>query len=760
MYEHLGANFLSSAGADVVAQDWPMPVAVFIDLNRDVLAKFRAISPDTIILGRAMPDDTWRADGFLTVPNTINRLMGAHHRVGDLVDYWIIWNEPVCNSKNEVEQLALDTESVVLAVGGTMKLAIGGFATGNPQRLTWWEAFYPVMNLALRLGDHLVHVHEYWRGNGLYDSFQGWLQFRLLHAMHGNAPGCPYELDDYSNVHPEDVTTGWTSLLRMIPIVISECGCDLTELTPPGHDPWAWKQVEEYQTLPLAYSADLSRYSDAMNMAIPNLLGCAMFSWQSSDRWKNFGIEDTPVAGHILSTQPPPVPPKPEEVRSMIKGVHLPNNKMRSSDYLAYDSARLEGFKGMTFASDPEDAQALMVRDADSMVRLYDDRIRAPNHGVKAVQFCLKQEAPIRTYMKMGVKKFEIHNEPNHPSGIEGWGAQREDARRFNAWYQVVYGTLKEMFPDAEFGFPGLVPQVNDLMWWDECKKSIQMSDWVGFHGYWQFDNHTSRQWGMRHVYLWRRHPTKPMYVTECGDATDIEGFDTKAARLGRYASLLQRFPWIQGVYPFILSSHDPQWDEFAWVGQDGQIRPFVDWMRNLQELSIAERIIHAGHLVKRNGLYPKRSLAGIIGTTIHHSAVGLRRWEGAPVMADYHIKHYGWSGIGYTYYIDLDGYIYQLWPIGRKTNHTGGNNSQWVGICLDGAFTRGREPSDAQIASCNALIKHIAVDILERPADGIGLYEPDGPDLPFLVAGHNQLNDTVCPGPTYGNWRARLVSE
>jgi hypothetical protein len=440
----------------------------------------------------------------------------------------------------------------------------------------------------------------------------------------------------------------------------------------------------------------------------------------------------------------------------MIKGVHLPNNAMIRIHVETMGVAKVRGFLGMTFASDINDLRTMSeVANLDGIVRLYDDRIRSPDHGVKAVNFCLKQESWIRDCLHMGIKKFAILNEPNHPSGIEGWGITRNDARRFNAWYRVVLGTLKEMFPGGEFGFPGLVPQANDLMWWDECRGGIEESDWVGFHGYWQYDNYDSRQWGMRHVYLWKRHPTKPMYVTECGDATTQDSFDVKARRLSRYATLLQKFPWIQGMYPFILSSEDPAWDQFAWVSKEGDVRPFATWMADLQPLSIAERIIHAGYLVKRNGRYPKRPLQDVKGVTIHHSGIGIPDWRGAPTIAEYHVRHYDWPGAGYTYYIDRSGAIYQLWDIERKTNHTGGHNAQWIGICLDGAFTEGRIPTDAQLTICNELIKHITV-MLGRPVSGIELYSKSK-TKPFLVAGHKELNDTVCPG-NFHRWAGRLV--
>lgn len=73
-------------------------------------------------------------------------------------------------------------------------------------------------------------------------------------------------------------------------------------------------------------------------------------------------------------------------------------------------------------------------------------------------------------------------------------------------------------------------------------------------------------------------------------------------------------------------------------------------------------------------------------------------------IVDDYH-KSLGWGGIGYHYFIELDGKVTQ----GRKDDadgaHTIGYNQKSLGICLAGNFDA-TMPSAAQINALTALLK------------------------------------------------------
>lgn len=117
----------------------------------------------------------------------------------------------------------------------------------------------------------------------------------------------------------------------------------------------------------------------------------------------------------------------------------------------------------------------------------------------------------------------------------------------------------------------------------------------------------------------------------------------------------------------------------------------------------------------------------------IHHSATTdglvLKDFD---AIKRYHINENGWRDIGYHYVIESVSNQYQIIP-GRGENEEGahcvGQNTQSIGICLVGDFTK-QEPPEGQIQTLVYLIKDI--------------YKRYGP-LP--IYGHKDFNSTSCPG-------------
>ena len=252
-------------------------------------------------------------------------------------------------------------------------------------------------------------------------------------------------------------------------------------------------------------------------------------------------------------------------------------------DYEAIRIARLETLKMM---SQTEIAVYRRVReinpDMEFIVRLYDDRLR-DGRRVTPQQF-VERMAPIIQQLRPWAVKFEIHNEPNHVDGKEGWGPSDEMARDFNAWYLEVLRRLRQIAPWGQFGFPGLaVPDFihRDKAWLEICRPAIEASDWLGVHCYWQFDNMRDPYWGLRFQMYHDMYPDKPLEITEFGDSTNKDYPGTKspeqiAAEYKEYYTLLQEYPYLRSASAFILSSQDEQWWPFVWRREDGTLLPVV----------------------------------------------------------------------------------------------------------------------------------------------------------------------------------------
>ncbi|XP_043926936.1 peptidoglycan recognition protein 1-like [Protopterus annectens] len=148
-------------------------------------------------------------------------------------------------------------------------------------------------------------------------------------------------------------------------------------------------------------------------------------------------------------------------------------------------------------------------------------------------------------------------------------------------------------------------------------------------------------------------------------------------------------------------------------------------------------------HVITRSewGALPptrKANLATPVTNVIIHHSAGLSCitksscTELVENIQKYHMETNGWCDIGYSFLVGEDGNIYE----GRGWNtvgaHTRGYNTTGYGICFLGTFTD-RTPNSAAQNAATSLIRHATIR---------GYLHPD-----YVVKGHRDLGDTVCPG-------------
>ena len=253
-------------------------------------------------------------------------------------------------------------------------------------------------------------------------------------------------------------------------------------------------------------------------------------------------------------------------------------------DYELIRRAHIETLKMMSF-TDISVFERLRQKnpDLEFIVRLYDDRIRQDSRPSPA-SFVSKM-VPVINRLKPYVTKFEIHNEPNHVEGIEGWGASDDNARSFRAWYMQVLSSLKQACPWAKFGFPGLALNSphRDLAWLGICHDAIQASDWLGCHCYWQYGNMLNDQWGLRFKLYHQRFPDKKIEITEFANSTPNLAREEIAKQYIRYFQESNKYPYVGSASAFIASSPDPGWVLFVWMKEGGEMLPVVDAVANME---------------------------------------------------------------------------------------------------------------------------------------------------------------------------------
>lgn len=131
----------------------------------------------------------------------------------------------------------------------------------------------------------------------------------------------------------------------------------------------------------------------------------------------------------------------------------------------------------------------------------------------------------------------------------------------------------------------------------------------------------------------------------------------------------------------------------------------------------------------KINGVLEPLKLKNVDAIAFHHSAS-----EKATVkdVENYHVYTNKWVAIGYNYWIDFDGTIYE----GRGLNKgaaVANNNSHIVSICLQGNFEK-QIPTESQYSSARELVKYLKEKI---------------PTIK-KVGCHKEWNATVCPGKNF----------
>lgn len=164
----------------------------------------------------------------------------------------------------------------------------------------------------------------------------------------------------------------------------------------------------------------------------------------------------------------------------------------------------------------------------------------------------------------------EIHNEPNHAAGIEGWDQSDKAACDFSRWYAQVFKGLRER-GFSGLGWPGLAVGEwvhGERSWAIANRANIRLSDWVGVHCYWQRleEMHNDR---LGENWLWYRNrwPNRRIFVTECANSSchNLELPQVDAERQAReYAEWCRHAAagGVEGVAFYMLDGSD-DWHGF-----------------------------------------------------------------------------------------------------------------------------------------------------------------------------------------------------
>ena len=144
---------------------------------------------------------------------------------------------------------------------------------------------------------------------------------------------------------------------------------------------------------------------------------------------------------------------------------------------------------------------------------------------------------------------------------------------------------------------------------------------------------------------------------------------------------------------------------------------------------------------------YNARPLSQITHIAIHHSAapgnVGPER------IASYHVGK-DWPGMGYHFYVQPDGTIFQTSRLETVTYHVFKQNDYSLGICTTGNFMGGLIPTPKQIEAVGHLVAWLTQKLNVKLEN---------------VKGHKEFpeNQTACPGTDWlagKKWKEMLMAQ
>lgn len=132
---------------------------------------------------------------------------------------------------------------------------------------------------------------------------------------------------------------------------------------------------------------------------------------------------------------------------------------------------------------------------------------------------------------------------------------------------------------------------------------------------------------------------------------------------------------------------------------------------------------------------YSPLNPAAYKGIAVHHSASA--RGTAPASIADYHVTHNGWAGVGY-HIIIRQGVAHYVGDLATQRAHVAGRNHELAGVCITGDYTK-EAPRTEDLDTLRLVIE--ALDELlgkQLPINGHG---------GWALAGHK----TECPGALVG---------
>lgn len=194
---------------------------------------------------------------------------------------------------------------------------------------------------------------------------------------------------------------------------------------------------------------------------------------------------------------------------------------------------------------------------------------------VTAQEWVSRMRTHVARLTSEGVQHFEIHQSPNLQA--YGWNYSWHSGGGFGRWWLDAVGILRDSFPEAKFGFPGVSPggqvegqRLDAATFLEQADDAIQNADWVGANCFWTNEAEMDE---LDKGAFWRvlrdRYPDKLIFVTEFGNVDVLTNLYVKGKEYVQFYETLRNEPGIGGAFCQVLSSASG-FSQMKWRTEDG----------------------------------------------------------------------------------------------------------------------------------------------------------------------------------------------
>ncbi|MBW8010128.1 MAG: M23 family metallopeptidase [Chloroflexi bacterium] len=248
-------------------------------------------------------------------------------------------------------------------------------------------------------------------------------------------------------------------------------------------------------------------------------------------------------------------------------------------DFEVVNISRLEAIKILSNTSSEDVSRLKQINSSIFiMARLH---YKLGHSKVLPSEWATRMQLDLERLYQQGVRYFEIHRSPNLQS--EGWSYSWISGEDFGRWWIDVVNILKDRFPQARYGFPGISPggqvegqRLDAKTFLEQADAAILAADWVGVNCFWVSEQQmNSDNYGMFYRYLRERYPDKLMFITEFGNVHGATNLQTKGRQYNQYYQHLRDISGLAAAFSNIIHS-TRSFDSMVWRDKDGGLSPIT----------------------------------------------------------------------------------------------------------------------------------------------------------------------------------------